>query len=572
MRIAARIAYVCLIAAPMCAAHAHTVHGKVSRAPAKPAEMLRDRAFPPAAITTLRLRAIERPINPAPTSDDKRLRVGVARDVAAERQEQSGPTSISWLRDSSGGYVGRVSVVSPRAASLRLGIRANGLPAEAELRFVSPSQPDAVFGPVRGMAVELASHSTGAYWTPVTDGEEQQVEVWMPPSADPQTIRLDIVSVSHISVSPRNALKSTGLGASQACEENVVCVAGSNPALDRASRSVAKLLYTDNGVTYLCTGTLIADENVNSQVPYIYTAAHCVGNSAAAATLNTFWFFQTASCNGKAAADYQQLTSGATLLYANAGTDAALLRLNEPAPAGAWFSGWDRSPVASSAALVALHHPAGDVKKVSLGQSVGITPSSASSGYYTATWLSGSTEGGSSGSGLFTFDGSEYVLRGGLRGGSAACSTSGHPDDPSNRDYYSRIDQEAVQLDKWLSAAPAPLLNYGGLWFDPDEPGWGLSIMQSRENHVFATWYGYDESGTPVWLVMPQASWNSSVAMEGSLYRTAGTPYDRPYDPSKFTVTPVGSLAVEFATDGSAVITLRVDGATSVKRIVRQPF
>ena len=42
--------------------------------------------------------------------------------------------------------------------------------------------------------------------------------------------------------------------------------------------------------------------------PGLYTAAHCIGTQAAAATLNTFWFFDAAACGGKSASDYRQLT------------------------------------------------------------------------------------------------------------------------------------------------------------------------------------------------------------------------------------------------------------------------
>jgi len=352
-----------------------------------------------------------------------------------------------------------------------------------------------------------------------------------------------------------------------------VCIAGSNPALARASRSVAKLLYTENGVSYLCTGTLVSDGSAASQVPYLYTAAHCISSEAAAATLNTFWFFQAASCGAnKAASSYRQLAAGATLVYANATTDAALLRLDEPAPAGAWFSGWDPQPLDAGAAVATLHHPVGDVEKISLGQSVGTLPVTADVGFDIVAWTTGTTEGGSSGSGLFTFDGHEYLLRGGLRGGSASCTSSGRVDDPSNRDYYSRIAQEAPQLLKWLSAAPAPLANYTGMWFDADEPGWGLSIQQSAENHVFATWYGYDASHRPLWLVMPQVAWTAADTLEGALYRASGSAYSEAYDASHFSVTPAGSMRVRFAADGSARLSATIDGVSFERPIARQPF
>jgi lysyl endopeptidase len=528
--------------------------------------------FPAQAIATARLTSVppQRPKAGAP--DDKRERVGFARDVA--RESESALPRPSWIALPGGGHASRVALVSPHAASLRIALRVRGLPPDAELRFVSPARPDEVLGPVRAAQVDAAMLSNAVYWSPLTEGEEQQVEVWLPPGAAPSAVRIEIAAASHIEVAPSHQLKAaSGVGAAQSCEEDVVCVAGSNPALDRAARSVAKLLYTDDGVSYLCTGTLVSDGSAASHVPYLYTAAHCIGSQAAAATLNTFWFFQAASCGAiKSAASYKQLASGATLLYADANTDAALLRLDEPAPQGAWFSGWDPAPLASGASLVALHHPAGDVEKISLGQSLGTLPVGGGAGFDVVAWTSGTTEGGSSGSGLFTFDGREYLLRGGLRGGSASCTSSGRIDDPSNRDYYSRIEQEAPRLAKWLSPAPAPLANYSGLWYDADEPGWGLTIQQNAENRVFATWYGYDTSHRPLWLVMPQATWSSPTALEGTLYRASGSAYDERYDAARFGVTPVGTMRVDFAADGTGRLSAAIDGVSFERPIGRQAF
>jgi hypothetical protein len=465
-----------------------------------------------------------------------------------------------------------VALTSPQAASLRLGIRIRELPPGTELRFSGSAAPERVIGPVAGAEAAASARRFGTFWTPVTEGDTQSVEIWIPAGSDSHRARLAVDSASHLTASPSQLFKAAGIGAAQACHEDVSCVAASNPALAQVARSVAKLLYTENGVSYVCTGTLLSDAEAASQVPYLYTAAHCIDTQAAAATLNTFWFFEAASCGGKAATNYRQLAGGATLLYANASSDAALVRLNDRAPAGAWFAGWDATPLAPDTALVALHHPAGDFKKLSIGQSLAPTAAAGGVSYSTAGWISGSTEGGSSGSGIFTLTHGEYVLRGGLRGGSASCTSSGHIEDPSNRDYYSRLDQEAATLKSWLAAGPAPLEDYTDLWFNPDEPGWGLSIVQNAANHLFAAWYTYDSNDQPMWIVLPEGAWRSAVAFEGALYRATGTAFDRPYDRSRFSVNRVGIGRIEFGQDNQATLTFTVDGRTVTKSIRRQPI
>lgn len=70
-------------------------------------------------------------------------------------------------------------------------------------------------------------------------------------------------------------------------------------------------------------------------------------------------------------------------------------------------------------------------------------------------WLIGTTEGGSSGSGLFTIAASgAYELRGGLYGGFASCANDGDLGNTNNRDYYSRLDQDFAWMSTWLLSGP----------------------------------------------------------------------------------------------------------------------
>ncbi len=51
-----------------------------------------------------------------------------------------------------------------------------------------------------------------------------------------------------------------------------------------------------------------------------------------------------------------------------------------------------------------------------------------------------------------------------------------------------------------MPAAP-PVLNYQGLWWKPDESGWGVNFAHQGDQ-VFATWYTYDTAGNAYWLSM----------------------------------------------------------------------
>jgi hypothetical protein len=78
--------------------------------------------------------------------------------------------------------------------------------------------------------------------------------------------------------------------------------------------------------------------------------------------------------------------------------------------------------VSAGTGMVGIHHPAGDVKKISFGVIDGIATYggdvTGSGGYLRVHWTAGVTEGGSSGSGLITgtFPNDRFVgtLTGGL--------------------------------------------------------------------------------------------------------------------------------------------------------------
>lgn len=505
--------------------------------------------------------------------EEKRVRVGIRRDVGTATSAKSASMPARWIPAVQGGQAMRLSLSSPGAQSLRLALSVRGLPASAELRFVGSDGGTRPLGPITGEEAESATRAHGLFWTPVTEGDTQSVEVWLPPGFDSAATRIEVRSASHIGVRVSEGFKAaSGPGAAQACQQNVVCMAPMTEAFSNAARSVAKMVYTEDGATYICSGTLLNDTDTSSQIPYFFSAAHCVGSQAAASTLNTFWFFEASSCYGNAAGAYKQLAGGAILLYANPGSDAALLRLKDRAPDGAWFSGWDSTPLATGEAVVAIHHPAGDLKKVSIGQAVGVQAGAGGSSFATAGWLAGSTEAGSSGSGLFTPSGPEYVLRGGLKGGAASCGVSGSLDNPSNRDYYSRLDLEAAQLRTWLAASAAPAEDYTDLWWNPQESGWGISITHHVSNKLFLVWFTYGPDGRPEWIVAQGGQWTGSASWTGTFYRTSGPPSGGTFDPSQVRSTPIGRATLFFGDADNATLQYEVDGRSGVKNISRQPF
>jgi len=116
-----------------------------------------------------------------------------------------------------------------------------------------------------------------------------------------------------------------------------------------------------------------------------------------------------------------------------------------------------------------------------------------------------------------------------------------------------------------------PVADNTDLWWNPQESGWGLNIVQHGAGPIFATWFAYGADGSAQWYVIPGGQWTSPVRFTGSIYRTNGPDIAAPFDPSKVTRTLVGGAAMTF-TDGGLQAILTVDGQTTTKFLQRQSF
>ncbi len=435
----------------------------------------------------------------------KPTQVGIARSTGADALQGALPRP-QWTATADG-TAARIEVRSPGAAGLRVGLLLGSVDDRVELRFAGSDDPSRVVAAVTGRQALGRASPDRLYWTPSTDGEAQIIEIHVPAGVSVQNIRIEAPLISHLVATARTGFEMTqSIGDSDgSCNVDTACrvtTLGAN--FVKAKDSVAQMLFVIEADTYICTGSLLADTVSTTQIPYFYSAHHCISNQTVASTLETVWKYEATSCNSGVSGTTASLTGGATYLYSNEDTDALLLRLNQSPPAGTTFSGWDSSPLSMPANVTAIHHPRGDLKKVSLGQQT------ASSQYdIEVAWTSGTTEVGSSGSGLFTSNASGYFLRGGLMGGSAACENSGSVSNPDNRDYYSRFDVAFPSIRQYL--APST----GGLRVARDFNGDGKSDLLWRHagNGNNAVWLSAN-SGTPQ-TVAPVASQNWKAVGSG---------------------------------------------------------
>ena len=507
----------------------------------------------------------------------RRLAIGIDRGLGAPLATAR---QMTW-KAVPGGQAAQVAVTSPEAGSLRLVIDLKGAPLDLEMVFFG-ADATRLEGPIRAGTVRDRSQP---WVSPLTEGETQVVEFFVPTGHEGAKTGLQVMAASHVFTTPSSHFtkRLQDIGRAGSCNVDLLCspLYSSNTFRDAAA-SVAELLLRDGTLSYLCSGSLVVDSDDSSQIPWFYSANHCFDNESApyktpaemqtvADTVSTIWNFQANPC-GTSTPDpsWSQVFGGSTMAYSNPQSDALLVRLNNPPPQGAFFSGWDSNAIPSGGNAVAIHHPQGDLKKVTLGTVLGFSTPGVGGGneqFIQMQWTSGTTEGGSSGGGLWTNSNGQYFLRGALWGGTALCTN------PSGTDNFSRFDKIYPSLAPFIGPVITPAADYTDLWYGGEsQTGWGLNLVQHASRIIFGVWYTYESDGTRTWYVMPTGVWTSPTTYVGPLYATTGPGYTAVFDPAAVTPRQVGNLSISFTSNNTGTFTYNVDGTTGTKSIQRQPY
>jgi hypothetical protein len=446
----------------------------------------------------------------------------------------------------------RVRVNGAQALRLRLDVRSTS--AGVRARFASPTHPAIVFAEALG--------SPGTVWGPVISGEEAVVELFAPAPVVPNDVDVVLAQVVDHFDDPSAKAASTPNWLAEPCQADLICESRDDPVLARAGTASIKITWVQGYVAYACSATLLNPAD-GSFRPYIYTAAHCLSDAAAAGSLASHWFYEKSTCGGDAArADAVQVGGGAQLLATDDELDASLLRLNRMPPAGATFAGWDSEPPPEGESVTALHHANGEVTKVSRATVMPPRPYP----FVPVAWTSGIVQGGSSGSGIFTPIAGprpDLLFRGSLSAANSSCSAPGLA-------LYSRIDRFWPRIAPYLSTA-ASSANATGLWWDPADPGWGVSLAHQGDT-IFGVLFVHGEDGRPTWLVAPAMQSLGGGVFSGSAYRVTGSRLDAA-SRTPPAAQPVGNLRISLANANEGELSLTLEGRpATTRRISRQVY
>ena len=259
-------------------------------------------------------------------------------------------------------------------------------------------------------------------------------------------------------------------GDSDLCEVNVNCSEGANWQNQRDA--TVRISFRDQGSFYWCSGTIM-NNTAGGCTPYIISADHCAENSTSSDLGQSIFYlkYQSVDCNNppnEASINYTVMTGcskkAQSTTAGDKDSDFILIELNDTIAKSTdiYYSGWDNSGDIPTSG-VSIHHPAGDVKKISTYGAAAVSDTYGgvkNNTHWRVNWVTTAnghavTEGGSSGSGMFDPNGR---LVGTLTGGAATCNSQTAPD------YYGKFwhhwDQDYTAADRRLD-----------LYLDPNSTG-----------------------------------------------------------------------------------------------------
>jgi hypothetical protein len=125
-------------------------------------------------------------------------------------------------------------------------------------------------------------------------------------------------------------------------------------------------------------------------------------------------------------------------------------------------------------------------------------------------------------------------------------------------------------------ALPATAGQFSDLWWNPQESGWGVNVVQQLEI-AFVTLFVYGPDGRPTWYVAPDARVVAYGAgglplFSGTLYRTRGPWHGGAFDPASVQVQQAGHLYLEALSKNRMRVHYSADNVEIVKEVVRQTW
>ena len=291
------------------------------------------------------------------SDSDVPYRFGKAFDVSLSLKDGT------W-ENTDRGRIWSLTFKSEGAHSLNFVFNNFHLPDSAYL-YITSENDISIYGPVTGKDI-----GDGRFFlTDLLAGSQATIYLYEPTEQKGKST-LMIKRVVHGYRDVSNMLYGN-VGASSSCNEDVACF----PRWEKESKAIGLVLLADG--TSMCSGSLLMTTDSLFK-PYFLTAFHCIDiepfstgeltqNEISLAEQWLFKFcFKKKDCNGNILATSYSYNQ-ATFRAAYNKTDFALMEINHDLSTNnnLFWLGWDKSGNIPTRG-VGIHHPSGDVMKISI--------------------------------------------------------------------------------------------------------------------------------------------------------------------------------------------------------------
>ena len=376
-----------------------------------------------------------------------------------------------WTSHKDGYRIWHVGIRSKGAFSLGLVFTKFHLEGDARLYICTEGLSN-----ILGAYTSLNNKNSGILPVSHLPGEIIYIQLEVPwEQAEYGKLLIGEVAHAYLPVFTDKSIKDGRYGMSDStCNIDINCSEGDD--WQDLKRAVCRITVNN---TKWCTGVFVNSTDLEPE-PYMLTVAHCIGSQNEADKSIVYFNYESPECDGPDGSISHSI-SGAELIstgdtlgdYLDRDSlDFSLLKLsiNPPDSFNVYYAGWNRD-TSRAERTVTIHHPHGDVKKISVDNDPPET------GYHTTNyypdyvfnshwwileWDIATTEMGSSGAPLF--DQNKRII-GLLTGGEANCALSVN-------DYFTKIDYSWDYYDN-------PLKNLKS-WLDPLNTG--VLALDGREH------------------------------------------------------------------------------------------
>jgi len=352
----------------------------------------------------------------------------------------------------------QLKLSSPEALTLSLIFDSFYIPHGGALFIYSSDRSE-----LKGAFTYNSNKASGVFPVGILRGEEVIIEY----NGPTENAILNISEVTHgyRKILSYGELLKGPFGDSDPCMVNINCEEGAG--WKDQKRSV--VLIIEGGESH-CTGAVV-NNTLQDETPYVLTADHCLGNPN-----DWVYYFnhESVTCNGNSG-PIDQSIAGGTLIANRSISDFVLIELSEEIPSNynVYYAGWDNSDESTVTQSVAIHHPKGDVKKISFDYQAALKTTTSQNNivWEVTDWEVGATQGGSSGCPLFDQNGR---IIGQLHGGVAGCAGN----QPNGYfDYFGRFGFS------WDGPSATSRLKD---WLDPNNSGVSILNGFAPNDSVFA--------------------------------------------------------------------------------------